>query len=84
MVTYGKDQDGSQGLLPVSSPDARATSLWVSFIRALMSFMRTPSSCTKHFPKPYLLILSSWAIGFQPVSFGGHRDFQTTAEGRTS
>lgn len=51
-------------------------SLWVSFIRTLTIFMRTPSSWPKHFQRPHLLISSPWALGFQNMNLGGIQTFR--------
>ena len=45
----------------------------VSFIRALIPFMRAP----KHLPRPHLLILSHGALGFQHMDFEGTQTFRT-------
>lgn len=60
-------------LIVVSSYGRRRVqrALWVSFVRGLIPFARAPPSCLNHFPRPYLLIPSSWGLGFQHVSFEG-------------
>ena len=53
-------------LLSVSSHGRRGEELCeVSFIRALIPFMRAPPSSPNHAPNPLLLIPSHWALGFE-------------------
>lgn len=44
----------------------------VPFPRALIPFVRAPSSWPNLLPEPHLLILSPWALGFQQMYFGEH------------
>ena len=43
----------------------------VSFIRAVMPFMRALPSGPNISQRPHLLILSHWALGFQHMNLGG-------------
>ena len=45
----------------------------VSFIRALIPFLRALSSFPNHLPKPHLPIPSPWGLRFQHISFGRYK-----------